>query len=136
MATASPKSQDSAGAHRETYSFALTLSGVQEISEAVEQSLYECGCDDALLSTCDGQASLAFDREADSLVEAIRSAIADVEKNKLGIKVVQVVPPGENIINAVNALLILRGRTPELSSEIEALFNKWVEHRQARAPDR
>lgn len=132
MSTVTATKQEPADAQRETYSFTLILSGFTEINEAIEESLYKCGCDDALLSTCDGQASLNFDREAGSWVEAIRSAIADVEKNQLGIKVVQVVPPGEQIINVVNAFLTLRVQTPELSSAFETFFSKLIEHHSSR----
>lgn len=42
-------------------------------------ALYESGCDDALAGSADGAQYLDFTRTAQTIEEAIRSAIADVE---------------------------------------------------------
>jgi hypothetical protein len=63
-----------------THSFRLTLAGVTEITTAMEDALFESGCDDAGLGRCDGVVSIDFDREADSLGDAIGSAVKDVER--------------------------------------------------------
>ncbi|HEY5312569.1 MAG TPA: hypothetical protein VIK18_08615 [Pirellulales bacterium] len=99
----------------DTYSFTLLLSGLDQITDEVERAVYSAGCDDALLGTTDGQAFLNFDRQARSMVEAIQSAIKDVERSGIGIKVTQVVPPGDREIQLFNALLKLRADKPELS---------------------
>lgn len=72
--------------------FTLVLTGIRELNASVEDALYEAGCDDALLGTRNGVAFLDFDREAESLVDAIHSAIRDVERAGLGARVVRVEP--------------------------------------------
>jgi len=56
----------------------------------VEDALYEAGCDDATLSLRFGRVYLTFSRSADSLKDAILSAIADVHKAKIGADVLRV----------------------------------------------
>ena len=63
-----------------TYGFELVLEGVADVSDELAVALYESGCDDGTPHACDGVAYIAFDREAASLEEAIRSAVANVEK--------------------------------------------------------
>ena len=62
------------------YSFTLKLNGISEFTEAMENSLYEAGCDDALLCSRDGSAYIDFNREADSMSAAIESALSDVKR--------------------------------------------------------
>ena len=63
-----------------TWEFTAVLSGVEEISDELADALYEAGCDDATVGSSSGGAKVSFAREAPSLQEAIRSAIADVQK--------------------------------------------------------
>jgi hypothetical protein len=42
------------------------------------EALYEAGCDDGTIVTRKGVTFITFDRKADSLEQAIRSATADV----------------------------------------------------------
>ena len=49
-----------------------------KISDDDCDALYEAGCDDGTVVTRDGVTHIAFDREAESLEEAIRSATAQV----------------------------------------------------------
>jgi len=51
-------------------------------------ALYEAGCDDGTVVTREGVTYIAFDREAESLEEAIRTATADVRAG--GFEVVRV----------------------------------------------
>ena len=67
-----------------TYTFTLVLSGFSELREDMEDRLFESGCDDALLSFRDGVPYLDFDREAETLREAILSAIINVEGAGIG----------------------------------------------------
>jgi hypothetical protein len=62
-----------------THSFRLTLAGVTGITDAMSDALYGGGCDDAGVGSCDGVVTVDFDREADSLGDAIGSAVKDVE---------------------------------------------------------
>jgi hypothetical protein len=59
------------------YEFSIVLA-TSEVSEADCDALYSAGCDDSTIVTRDGVTYLAFDRESQSLEEAIRSAIANV----------------------------------------------------------
>ena len=60
------------------YEFTLILSGPLELTEEIADELFEAGCDDGTPGTCDGVFSIDFHRDASSLEEAIRSAIANV----------------------------------------------------------
>jgi hypothetical protein len=60
-----------------TYEFSLVLSA-SEVSDADCDTLQEAGCDDGTVVTRNGVTHIAFDREAESLEEAIRSATAQV----------------------------------------------------------
>ena len=61
------------------YSFTLILKGRLELTEEIADELFEAGCNDGTPGTCDGVFSIDFRGEADSLEEAIRSAIANVK---------------------------------------------------------
>ncbi len=63
-----------------TYDFMLVLSPGTEMNEALGNALYEAGCDDCTPGCLSGVPMLLFHREAVSLEDAIRSAIADVQK--------------------------------------------------------
>jgi hypothetical protein len=66
----------------------LTLAGKEEFTDAKADALYEAGCDDGTLVSRCGVASVGFAREAESLGDAIGSAVKDVEK--AGFKVAKV----------------------------------------------
>ena len=64
------------------YSFSLVLHGVPDDEEDqtdIAEALYEGGCDDCLMASCEGVTKLHFDREAFTYDEAVASAKADVE---------------------------------------------------------
>ncbi len=48
------------------------------------------GCDDGHPWSSEGVAAITFDREADCLESAIRSAVADVQKAKFTVKRVEI----------------------------------------------
>lgn len=60
--------------------FTLVLSGIGEVTEGIANALYEAGCDDAGVGSCEGVVSVDFGREAGSLGAAIGSAVDDVER--------------------------------------------------------
>ena len=60
------------------YEFTVILKGSRKLTDAAANALFEAGCDDGTPSTCDGVFSIDFHREAPSLEDAIRSAIANV----------------------------------------------------------
>ena len=61
------------------YEFTLILKGSLELTDEIADALFEAGCDDGSPGTCNGFFSIDFHREANSLEEAIRSAIANVK---------------------------------------------------------
>ena len=73
--------------------FTLIVDGPDMQSGAVIDALYEAGCDDALIGRTDGIQYVEFDREATGLVEAVLSAVADIERVD-GVKVVRIADAG------------------------------------------
>ena len=78
------------------FEFDLVLSSVSYEDETLEDRLHEAGCDDATLSFRNAVAYLDFTREANSLEEAVISAINDAER--AGAIVARVMP--DNIVSA------------------------------------
>lgn len=62
-----------------TYEFDVVLKEVSEVTDDQADGLFAAGCDDGTPAGCDGVAWVHFDREAASLEEAIRSAVAQVQ---------------------------------------------------------
>lgn len=60
--------------------FALRLKYVTEVDEALANVLFESGCDDGSPWSSEGKVFVGFDRDADSLEAAIRSAVADIRR--------------------------------------------------------
>ena len=60
-----------------THDFALILTS-PDVTDEQCNALYEAGCDDGTISSSQGVSRIDFAREAPSLEEAIRSAIANV----------------------------------------------------------
>lgn len=77
---------------KKTFQFTLVLNNVEESTPNLEDSLYEAGCDDALINFRDGTVFLDFDREGDSLEGSVMKAIRDVESASVNAKVVNVAP--------------------------------------------
>jgi len=61
------------------YEFTLVLKGSPELTEETAEQLFEAGCDDGSPGTCDGVFSIDFHRTANTLEEAINSAMANVK---------------------------------------------------------
>jgi len=61
------------------YEFTLILKGPLELTEDIADELFEAGCDDGTPGTREGVFSIDFHRQAESLEEAMRSAIGDVK---------------------------------------------------------
>ncbi len=62
------------------YEFAVVLGGQDVMTTEMAEALYAAGCDDGHPWSSGGVAAVSFDREADCLESAIRSAVADVQK--------------------------------------------------------
>ena len=74
------------------HAFSLILGGATGPAIEIEDALFEAGCDDALLGTRDGVMFLDFERASKSLMEAVLSAVADVQRAKIGLWVARVEP--------------------------------------------
>lgn len=72
-----------------SYEFDVILRDLHEVTDEQSDALFEAGCDDATPVSCNGVAWIHFDREADSLEEAIRTAISQVQKSGLWIRKVE-----------------------------------------------
>jgi len=81
---------------KKTFEFTLVLKNVDETTPDLEDSLYEAGCDDALINFRNGAVYLDFDREAVSLEEAVISAIKAVKSSSVDAEVASVAP--ENLV--------------------------------------
>lgn len=77
---------------QKSYQFILVLKNVDENTPNLEDSLFEAGCDDALINFRNGTVYLDFDRKAASLEEAVMMAIKDVETSSVGAVVANVAP--------------------------------------------
>jgi len=77
-----------ATAIRTVHRFTILLAAVSEITDAMEDAVWRAGCDDALLCRRAGQVSLRFDRAAETLGEALGTAVNDV--GRAGFAVVRV----------------------------------------------
>ena len=62
-----------------SYAFDVVLKDMPEVTDDQADALFAAGCDDGTPACCDGTAWIHFDREANSLEDAIRSAIAQVQ---------------------------------------------------------
>ena len=72
-----------------TYEFDVILRDVTEVTDEQADSLFSAGCDDGTPACCDGVAWVHFDREAVSLEEAIRTAVAQVQATGLQVAKVE-----------------------------------------------
>ncbi|OGO92835.1 MAG: hypothetical protein A3F10_04630 [Coxiella sp. RIFCSPHIGHO2_12_FULL_42_15] len=77
---------------QQRHEFTLVLKNVDESTSNLEDSLYEAGCDDALINFRNGAVYLDFNREATTLEEAVLNAIKDVESSSIGAIVATVAP--------------------------------------------
>jgi hypothetical protein len=83
------------------YDFTLVLSHPGELSDQLVEDLYEAGCDDGSPSSRAGVVMVTLHREAESLEQAIRSGIADVQK--AGCRVARVEIEMEDLATAASA---------------------------------
>jgi hypothetical protein len=89
-----------------THTFTLILSGIAEITPELADALYAATQGDIELNLRDGVAFVEFERPAATLREAITSAIRDVERAGVGVRVVRVESEAANVIAKINADLL------------------------------
>ncbi len=82
------------------------MSGVSEITSEVADALYGATGGDIEFNMRDGVAFLEFDRSAQSLHDAVTSAITQVEGAGVGVRVVRVKSDDANTIAKINADLL------------------------------
>lgn len=75
-----------------TYEFSLVLTA-SEVTDADCDRLFEAGCDDGSVVTRSGTTYVMFDRKAESLEEALRSAIAQVRAAGLDVARIEMDAP-------------------------------------------
>jgi hypothetical protein len=73
---------------KKTYTFSVILNAPTLTAEACD-ALYEAGCDDGTIVTRNRVTFIAFDRKAESLEQAFRSATADVRAAGFEVKRVE-----------------------------------------------
>lgn len=86
--------------------FTRILSGVAEITPELADSLFAATGGDIELNMRNDVACIEFDRAADTLHDAVSSAIAEVEGAGVGIRVVRVESDAANTIAKINADLL------------------------------
>ncbi len=74
------------------YSFSVVLADRTELTFELAEALAIATRDEGAARACEGVVSLDFDRDADSLESAIRSAIADVQKAGCPVARVEIEP--------------------------------------------
>ncbi len=72
------------------YQFTVVLAGRDVMTIDMADALCAAGCDDGHPWSSEGMAAVTFDREADCLESAIRSAVADVQKAGFTVKRVEI----------------------------------------------
>jgi hypothetical protein len=75
-----------------THHFTLTLQGVSEMTDELQGRLLEAGCDDATLWSEGETVFLDFGREAESLGDALGSAVKDVARAGFKVARIEVEP--------------------------------------------
>jgi hypothetical protein len=88
------------------YQFTLILSGVAEITPELSDALYAATGGDIELNMRNDVAYIEFDRAADTLRDAVSSAITQVEGAGVGVRVLRVESDAANTIAKINADLL------------------------------
>jgi hypothetical protein len=83
------------------YNFTLILSGADVLTPEISNALYEAGCDDGSPASSNGVVFVSFDREAPTFVEAVTTAICDVESAGNGLRAVRVETERDDLVGPV-----------------------------------
>lgn len=81
----------------EIFEFTLVLDHIDDLTDSLEDHLFNAGCDDALINFRNGTVYLDFQREAFSFENAVISAINDVESSSLHAQVISILP--DNLVS-------------------------------------
>lgn len=85
-----------------TFEFTAVLLPVGDFDAAAER-LAEAGCTDGLFAESNGVQTIEFDRDAETLREAILSAIRDI--HTAGLKVARIATAETQTVNEINETL-------------------------------
>lgn len=66
------------------HDFTIILEGIEEITPEIEDALFAAGCDDATICARGRKVYLMFFRDCSSRVQAIQSAIKEIQGARLG----------------------------------------------------
>ena len=88
------------------HTFTVVLTGVAEITPELADALFAATKGDIELNMRNGVVFLEFERKAATLREAITSAIRQVERADIGVRVVRVESEAANVIAKINAELL------------------------------
>ncbi len=83
-----------------TYEFDVVLKDVSEVTDEQADLLFAAGCEDGTPASCNGLAWVHFDREAPTLEEGIRSAVAQVRAAGFAISKVELAADGAASLGA------------------------------------
>jgi len=72
------------------FEFTLILAGIDELTDDVTDRLFEAGCDDGTVAIRCGRPYITFTRSAESMKNAVLSAIQNVFDANLGLEVVRI----------------------------------------------
>ena len=106
------------------YEFTLVLDGVDDKTAGLEDHVYEAGCDDSLINFRNGTVYLDFTREANSLNEAVLSAIKQIESMEINAKVISIAP--ENLVSESDIAKRLNLKKQAISLWVKGLRRKKV----------
>jgi hypothetical protein len=98
------------------YEFELAVEGIDLAHEEIVRRFYDAGLDDATISSRGGQTTIAVAREADTFLDAVMTAIEEVESVS-GARVLRVVP--DELVNAAD----IAHRTGRSRSSIAMLIS-------------
>jgi len=101
----------------ETYSFRIILADADDIVDdmthekmlEMSDAVFEAGCDDSTPGVYCGELDVTFSREAENMVDAIRSAVEQVES--VGCHMLKVVSPDQPTFDRINEELADRAQT-------------------------
>ena len=85
----------------QSFDFTLILGGSKDISDEMANRLYEAGLDDALVGSKDGEIFIDITRDANTLEEAVQSAISQVHQSGTGLRVRDVKPEKAKLVSGI-----------------------------------
>ena len=105
----------------QTFSFTVITDGADIMTDESYKMLLDAGCDDATIGSANGVQYVHFDRDAETLGEAVVSAIRDIESVK-GVNVVDVNTSDAALlgttVGGTVALAVRRLRQDEIGAEL------------------